>query len=78
MLKDRGRRKEWQMSLLIPLADFRVNVFNLKMDRIVQSLELRFVQHKQLYKRTTYPQISNYENISPKTHSQMNRNTVNT
>ena len=33
-----------------PLADFRVNVFNLIMDRIVQSLELRFVQHKQLYK----------------------------
>lgn len=50
MLKDRGRRLEWQMSLLIPLAYFRVNVFNLKMDRIVQSLELRFVQHKQLYK----------------------------
>jgi hypothetical protein len=34
----------------ITLADFRVNVFNLIMDRIVQSLELRFVQHKQLYK----------------------------
>jgi hypothetical protein len=33
-----------------PLADFRVNVFNLIMDRIGQSLELRFVQHKQLYK----------------------------
>ena len=29
-----------------PLADFRVNVFNLIMDRIGQSLELRFVQHK--------------------------------
>ena len=27
-----------------------VNVFNLIMYRIVQSLELRFVQHKQLYK----------------------------
>ena len=38
------------MSLLIPLTDFRVNVFNLKMDRIVQSLELWFVQNKQLYK----------------------------
>jgi len=33
-----------------PLADFRVNVVNLIMDRIVQSLELRCVQHKQLYK----------------------------
>ena len=33
-----------------PLTDFRVNVFNLIMDRIGQSLELRFVQHKQLYK----------------------------
>ena len=33
-----------------PLVDFRVNVFNLIMDRIGQSLELRFVQHKQLYK----------------------------
>ena len=33
-----------------PLADCRVNVFNLIMDRIVQSLELRFAQHKQLYK----------------------------
>ena len=32
------------------LADFRVNVFSLIMDRIVQSLESRFVQHKQLYK----------------------------
>ena len=27
-----------------------VNVFNLLMDRNVQSLELQFVQHKQLYK----------------------------
>ncbi|GBN04308.1 hypothetical protein AVEN_188264-1 [Araneus ventricosus] len=33
-----------------PLVDFRVNVFNLIMDCIVQSLEDRFVQHKQLYK----------------------------
>ena len=32
------------------LADFRVNVFNLIMDRIVQSLESHFVQHEQLYK----------------------------
>lgn len=32
------------------LADFRVNVFNPIMDRILQSLESRFVQHKQLYK----------------------------
>ena len=31
-------------------ADFQVNVFNLIMDCIGQSLELRFVQHKQLYK----------------------------
>ena len=37
-----------------PLADFRVNVFNLIMDRIVQSLELRFVQHKQLYKDLSF------------------------
>ena len=33
-----------------PLADFRVNVFNLRMDCSVQSLELRCVQHKQLNK----------------------------
>ena len=33
------------------LADFQVNVFNLIMDRIFQSLESCFVQHKQLHKR---------------------------
>ena len=37
-----------------PLADFRVNVLNLIMDRIVQSLELRLVQHKKFYKDLSF------------------------
>ncbi|GBL92030.1 hypothetical protein AVEN_102585-1 [Araneus ventricosus] len=49
-----------------PLVDFRVNVFSLIMDRIVQSLEDRFVQHKQLYKDLSCLDPVNFKTIVEK------------
>ena len=43
-----------------------VNVFNLIMDRIVQSLELRFVQHKQLYKDVSYLDPAKFKTTAEK------------
>ena len=39
---------DYTRNSLDSLADLLVNVFNLIMDRIVQLLEARFIQHKQL------------------------------
>ncbi|XP_064089909.1 uncharacterized protein LOC135203907 [Macrobrachium nipponense] len=49
-----------------PLVGFRINVFNLIMDRIVQSLESRFVQHKQLYKDLSCLDSTNFKTIAEK------------
>ncbi|GBN70425.1 hypothetical protein AVEN_227428-1 [Araneus ventricosus] len=49
-----------------PVIGFRVNVFILIMDRIVQSLEDRFVQHKQLYKDLSCLDPVNFKTIVEK------------
>ena len=48
------------------LDDYRLNVFNLIMDRILQSLELRFTQHKQLYKDLSCFDPGNFKTIAEK------------
>ncbi|XP_077295474.1 zinc finger MYM-type protein 1-like [Arctopsyche grandis] len=49
-----------------PLADFRITVFNLIMDRIVQSLQSRFIHHKQLYKDLSWLDPANFKIIAEK------------
>ncbi|XP_064100752.1 uncharacterized protein LOC135211369 [Macrobrachium nipponense] len=49
-----------------PQVDFRVSVFYLIMDRIVQSLESRFIQHKQLYKDLSCLDSTNFKTIAEK------------
>uniref|UniRef100_A0A0L8H745 HAT C-terminal dimerisation domain-containing protein n=1 Tax=Octopus bimaculoides TaxID=37653 RepID=A0A0L8H745_OCTBM len=48
------------------LTNFRVNVFNLIMDRIVKSLESKFVQHKQLYKDLSCLDPAKFKTIAEK------------
>lgn len=49
-----------------PLTNFKINVFNLVMDRIVQSLDSRFVQHKQLFHDLSCLDARNFKSISEK------------
>jgi hypothetical protein len=70
----RQRRKKRMVDELIDdegnssdsLADFRVNVFNLIMDRIVQSLDSRFVQHRKLYKDLSCLDPAEFKTIAEK------------
>jgi hypothetical protein len=48
------------------LANFRVNVFNLIMDHIVQSLDSRFVQHKKLYRHLSCLDPAKFKTIEEK------------